>query len=129
MGVCLHPKYGGWFAMRSVFVFKNYHYDKNQLQQVEPLDSLDADIEKIKDILIKFNYNWRDSRYRDVIKVEEKYSDIQREYFETSPKLRKDLIRTWLRFKDQNQLVNSYKIKNIYLTNRKAYLINNFYLE
>ena len=98
MGVCLHPKYGGWFAMRGVFIIKNFLvYD---LISREPIDVLNNDESRIVELLNKFNNNWKDNTYRDVIKVERKYSDKQIEYFITEPNDRKNLIAKW--FKEEN---------------------------
>ena len=94
MGVCLHPKYGGWFAMRGVFIFKNIlAYD---LISKIPQDVLNNDESRIIDLLNKFNTNWKDNSYRDVITVENKYSKKQIEYFTTEPSDRKKLIKKWL---------------------------------
>lgn len=124
MGVCLHSKYGGWFAMRCVFVFKNLVLSDEQLENKEPIDALNGNIEKIIDLLKKFNYNWKDSSYRDVINVCEKYSDIQKEYFLVEPKFRKDLLKQWLIYANLEKLCESYnqKMNEIYLTKNFYYL-------
>ena len=44
MGVCLHPKYGGWFAMRSVVIFKNLLVSDEQLPGKEPFNRLEGDL-------------------------------------------------------------------------------------
>jgi methylmalonic aciduria homocystinuria type C protein len=99
MGVCLHPKYGGWFAMRGVFIIKNFLvYD---LIPKEPIDVLNGNETNIYDLLNKFNFNWKDNTYRDVIKVEKKYSPKQLEYFLTDPSDRKRLILKW--FEEENK--------------------------
>lgn len=84
MGVCLHPKYGGWFALRAVLIFKNLKYPL--LPRVKPIDVLGNDQSLIIDVLQRFNYAWQDSTYRDVIPVEERYSPLQQSYFQTLPK-------------------------------------------
>lgn len=102
MGVCLHPKYGGWFAMRGVLIIKNLPcYD---LIPKTPVDVLDADESRIIDLLDKFNTNWKDNSYRDVIKVDKKYSIRQIEYFVTEPKDRKKLISIWLNEENIQQI-------------------------
>lgn len=94
MGVCLHPKYGGWFAMRGVLILKNLQAP--DLVAKKPEDVLQGDENRIQDLISKFNTNWRDGTYRSVIDVVEKYSDKQIEYFLTEPAERKNLIQKWL---------------------------------
>lgn len=45
-----------------------------------------------KELLERFNFRWKDWTYRDIIPVEKKYSEDQKEYFSTPPKDRKVLI-------------------------------------
>jgi hypothetical protein len=66
-----------------------------------PLDVLSNDESRIIDLLNKFNTNWKDNTYRDIIKVDKKYSEKQLEYFITEPKDRKALILKW--FNDENK--------------------------
>lgn len=128
MGVCLHPEYGGWFAMRCVFIFKNLLVHDPILKQKMPNDVLNGNKESIINLLEKFNFNWKDWSYRDVIPVAEKYSDIQKEYFQTDPKLRKDLLNKWLKFSNQKALCLSYNDEKIILKDNNDYLIRNFYI-
>lgn len=123
MGICLHPKYGGWFAMRCVLIFKNLLVSEAQLPLREPSDRLEGDAERILDLLHKFNYNWRDSSYRDCIRAEERYSPIQLEYFLLEPKRRKALILDWLRHSSVEELLESYDEKL-----KSQVLMKNFYL-
>lgn len=122
MGVCLHPEYGGWFAMRCVLIFRNYLVD--DLEQKPPKDMLNGDLERITELLERFNFNWKDWSYRDVIPTKEKYSQLQKEYFETEPKLRKNLLKKWLKHSSQKSLCLAY----YNMLNYNEYLINNFYL-
>lgn len=94
MGVCLHPKFGGWFAMRGVFMFKNVRVESVVIK--EPVDVLNGDEKLIDELSRRFNTNWKDGTYRDMIQVEQKYSQKQLEYFLTDPAKRKDLIKHWL---------------------------------
>jgi methylmalonic aciduria homocystinuria type C protein len=84
MGVCLHPKYGGWFALRSVLIFKTLKYPS--LPRVMPVDLLNGDESLIIDVLQRFNYSWQDSTYRSVVPAIETYSSLQQSYFLTKPK-------------------------------------------
>jgi methylmalonic aciduria homocystinuria type C protein len=86
MGVCLHPKYGGWFALRSILIFKKLEYPL--LPRVLPIDVLNGDESLIIDVLQRFNYCWEDNTYRNVIPVIETYSSLQQSYFQTKPKER-----------------------------------------
>ncbi|UJR28526.1 hypothetical protein I4U23_009763 [Adineta vaga] len=83
MGVCLHPKYGGWFALRSVLVFKTLKCPS--LPRVLPTDVLNGDETLIIDVLQRFNDCWQDGTYRNVIPVMEMYSTLQQSYFQTKP--------------------------------------------
>jgi len=88
-GVCIHPKYGGWFAIRCVVVFdKILHLS---LTPPAPEDCVPCRQCRIE-LLNRFNGNWKDWTYRDIIRVKERYSDKQKLYFETSPKDRKQLL-------------------------------------
>nr|ACO15118.1 Methylmalonic aciduria and homocystinuria type C homolog [Caligus clemensi] len=87
--VCLHPLYGGWFALRGALFFPNIQYDDSPKEPPNILQSK----EEIHNLLELFNDHWRDARYRDVIPVKEKYSPLQRLYFETLPVDRIKLLR------------------------------------
>lgn len=127
MGVCLHPRYGGWFAMRSVYIFSNVCVP--DLDPVRIDDPLHNDESKIADLLYKFNYHWRDSTYRDVIKVDAKYSPLQQEYFNTEPRYRKALLKEWLAYPNQSFLSKIYEWNRVEEMRQKIYLEKNFYLE
>ena len=91
--VCLHPKYGGWFALRGVLIFKNVRVSPPLLQPLDPPMILKTEYD-IANLLYLFNDHWRDSRYRDVGMPSdlERYSTLQQEYFRTEPSERKILI-------------------------------------
>jgi len=99
-GVCIHPKYGGWFAIRSVIIFKN-HIDLT-LKQPLPVDCVLSVKDRVK-LLNQFNGNWQDWKYRDIIPVKAKYSDLQMKYFSTLPKHRSDLLK---------EMIDHYKTSN-----------------
>ena len=84
-GLCVHPKYGGWFAIRCVMIF--HDVKDPSLQHNPPPDCVPSRDGRIK-VLNLFNGNWKDWKYRDIIPVEEKYSELQKLYFETLPKNR-----------------------------------------
>lgn len=92
-GVSVHPKYGGWFALRGVLIFKDLLTP--ELQQKDPVDCVPTRKQRIE-LLEKFNLNWQDWSYRDVtgIEVTEKYSETQQQYFATEPSKRFELIKT-----------------------------------
>ena len=96
-GVAIHPKYGGWFGLRSVVIFKDTLVP--ELQLPTPPDTVTGDQKKI-DLLERFNYSWQDWTYRDIIDVEERYSELQKEYFSTLPKDRSKLIEKILSGED-----------------------------
>ena len=97
--VCLHPKYGGWFALRGVLVFKNVRVSEDLcLKRVDPPKILHSKHD-IANLLYLFNDHWRDSRYRDVgmsLDVEQ-YSELQKQYFGTEPSERKCLIQEMIK--------------------------------
>merc|ERR1711874_415624 len=61
-GVCIHPKYGGWFALRAVTIFTELECPN--LEQKQPQDILAQD--EIKELLIRYNDCWQDWSFRDV---------------------------------------------------------------
>ena len=92
-GASVHPKYCGWFALRAVVIFKSITWP--ELLQPSPPDLLKTDQQKI-DFLEKFNFHWQDWSFRDVFEPIEKYSELQKLYFETIPSERKDLVKHWI---------------------------------
>lgn len=106
-GVCIHPKYGGWFAIRGVIIFKSVLCP--HLQQTEPVDCVPQQEERVK-LLELFTNHWKDWRYRDIIPVEKRYSEDQKQYFATAPKDRTSLIlelreKYYHRFSDLKKVV------------------------
>lgn len=91
-GVSLHPKYGGWFGFRGVLIFRDVKCPS--VEPRFPVDVLPGDEQRI-DLLEKFNFHWQDWRYRDVIPVEERYSEEQKSFFATRPAERIALIEIW----------------------------------
>ena len=94
-GVSVHPKYGGWFALRGVMIFKDLL--ASGLVQQQPVDCVSSREGRIE-LLEKFNFHWRDWSYRDVTDctIVERYSEDQRTYFATEPCKRFELIKRWL---------------------------------
>lgn len=92
LGVCIHPRYGGWFALRGVFIFSDIRAPR--LQQRQCPDMIDSE-EKKRDLIKLFNFSWRNAQYRDIILVDERYSAQQQEYFRTLPSERWKLIEKW----------------------------------
>lgn len=92
LGVCIHPRYGGWFALRAVFIFRGVVVP--ELQRRQPKDVIHSEAQRVNLVRL-FNFHWRDGRYRDVIDVEERYSTMQQEYFNTLPCQRLKLIEKW----------------------------------
>lgn len=88
-GVCIHPCYGGWFAIRALLIFPDVEVPF--LQQNPPVDCVRTERKKIE-LLDKFNFHWRDWSYRDIIEVKEKYSEEQKMYFATPPAERLKLL-------------------------------------
>ncbi len=93
-GVSVHPKYGGWFALRGVLIFRDILAP--DLEQREAIDCVPTDEMKI-DLLHKYNTCWKDWTFREVCEnpIQERYSAEQKEYFETPPKERLNLIKNY----------------------------------
>lgn len=90
-GVSVHPRYGGWFALRGVLIFRELL--ASDLMLGEPVDCVSSREKRIE-LLESFNFHWRDWTYRDVTEtgVEEQYSEEQCRYFATEPCKRFELI-------------------------------------
>lgn len=88
-GVCIHPKYGGWFAIRGLLLFPDIQVPF--LEQSAPVDCVSTEEKRIE-LLEQFNLHWQDGRYRDIIEVKERYSEEQRAYFATPPAERFQLL-------------------------------------
>nr|XP_056701012.1 cyanocobalamin reductase / alkylcobalamin dealkylase [Euleptes europaea] len=88
-GVCIHPCYGGWFAIRALLLFPDV--EVSSLQENSPIDCVRTEEKKIE-LLDKFNFHWWDWSYRDIIEVTEKYSEEQKMYFATPPAERLKLL-------------------------------------
>lgn len=85
----IHPKYGGWFALRAVLICRNIE-SPNLIQKGPP--NVLPDGESRLELLRRFNECWQDWSYRDVIPVEDRYSEEQKLYFKTPPGERLKLI-------------------------------------
>ena len=93
-GVSIHPKYGGWFAFRGVLIFEDVLCPS--LERKKPTDILVT--EELKyEALKRFNNNWKDWTYRDIIKTEARYSDEQKQFFITPPAERRELIQNFIK--------------------------------
>jgi len=93
--VCLHPRFGGWFALRGVIILPGA--EAPDLERLEPPEFPDLLLEEgggVENLLELYNHHWRDWRWRDVVPVEERYSDLQKRYFETRPGDRLELIKS-----------------------------------
>ena len=88
-GVSVHAKYGGWFAIRGVIIFKDVIAP--DLPKKEPTDIVQGDEKRIE-LLEKFNFHWKDWSFRDIVPVDAKYSEEQKTYFSTLPANRKGLL-------------------------------------
>ena len=102
-GVSMHPEYGGWFAFRGVLIFPDIQAPR--LSRTEPRDCVPSH-EMRADLLNRFNGNWKDWSYRDVIVggVKEKYSEKQTLYFSTKPAERGILIQSLVSTQQEDEL-------------------------
>uniref|UniRef100_A0A8C5BDD7 Cyanocobalamin reductase / alkylcobalamin dealkylase n=1 Tax=Gadus morhua TaxID=8049 RepID=A0A8C5BDD7_GADMO len=92
-GVCIHPRFGGWFAIRALLVFEGVQVGCEVLQSSPPdcVPSREARIQLLED----FNLRWQDWKYRDIIPPVQRYSQRQRDYFSTRPAQRPALLQEW----------------------------------
>ena len=109
--VCVHPKYGGWFALRGILLFKNVRLSDSFLKQKDPPVILKTHSD-IVTLLYLFNDHWRDWRYRDVGMPEdiERYSNLQKEYFGTEPDDRKNIIDKYITSVERNKKICSNRV-------------------
>ncbi|KAG7513538.1 methylmalonic aciduria and homocystinuria type C protein [Solea senegalensis] len=92
-GVCVHPRFGGWFAIRALLVFEDVTLGPETVQPLPP-DCVPTRDGRIQ-LLEAFNFRWQDWGYRDVVCPVQTYSQKQRDYFSTPPAQRFALLRTW----------------------------------
>ncbi|XP_007531057.1 cyanocobalamin reductase / alkylcobalamin dealkylase isoform X2 [Erinaceus europaeus] len=88
-GVCIHPQFGGWFAIRGVVLLPGIEVP--DLPPTKPLDCVPKRADRIT-LLEGFNFHWRDWTYRDVVTPQERYSEEQKAYFSTPPAQRLALL-------------------------------------
>ena len=93
--VCLHPRWGGWFAIRGVIIFQNVR--RPHLQKLDC--QLELGQSEIALLLKRYNDCWQDWTFRDVYPSEDKYSEKQRLYFSTNPSERMSLVKDWSELK------------------------------
>ena len=91
--VCMHPKYGGWFALRGILIFNNITVSDSILKRKDPPTILKS-LNDINNLLLLYNNHWQDWKYRDIGMPHdvERYSEIQKEYFKTEPTARRSMI-------------------------------------
>ncbi|KAH0510331.1 Methylmalonic aciduria and homocystinuria type C protein-like protein [Microtus ochrogaster] len=81
-GVCIHPRFGGWFAIRGVMLLPGIEVPN--LPPRKPPDCVPTRAGHIT-LLEGFNFHWRDWTYRDAMTPAERYSEEQKIYFSTPP--------------------------------------------
>ncbi|XP_059196940.1 cyanocobalamin reductase / alkylcobalamin dealkylase [Centropristis striata] len=92
-GVCVHPRFGGWFAIRALLVFGGVTVGC-ELEQPAPPDCVPSREARIQ-LLEAFNFHWQDWSYRDIVPPVQLYSQKQRDYFSTRPAQRFALLKDW----------------------------------
>ncbi|XP_067088259.1 cyanocobalamin reductase / alkylcobalamin dealkylase-like [Osmerus mordax] len=80
-GVCVHPRLGGWFAVRALLLFPGVQVELLQTPPPDCVPSRDARIQLLDD----FNLRWQDWSYRNIVAPIQTYSQKQREYFSLPP--------------------------------------------
>ncbi|XP_068599537.1 cyanocobalamin reductase / alkylcobalamin dealkylase [Brachionichthys hirsutus] len=92
-GVCVHPRFGGWFAIRALLVFGDVTVGSEMVQPA-PSDCVPRREGRIQ-LLEAFNFHWQDWSYRNIIQPVQTYSQKQRDYFSTPPAQRLALLNSW----------------------------------
>ncbi|XP_037530761.1 cyanocobalamin reductase / alkylcobalamin dealkylase [Nematolebias whitei] len=92
-GVCVHPKFGGWFAIRALLVFVDIMVG-SELVQPSPPNCVPSREGRIQ-LLEAFNFHWQDWSFRDVVPPLRTYSEKQKEYFSARPDQRFALLMSW----------------------------------
>ncbi|KAM3619514.1 uncharacterized protein V6R79_009527 [Siganus canaliculatus] len=92
-GVCVHPRFGGWFAIRALLVFERVIVGSDMVQPLPP-DCVPSREQRIK-LLEAFNYHWQDWSYRNIVQPVQTYSQKQKDYFSTLPAQRFALLKEW----------------------------------
>ncbi|CAI5442007.1 unnamed protein product [Caenorhabditis angaria] len=93
IGLSLHPVYGGHFAFRSVLIFPDVQIPEYVEEEPKPI--LTAK-EEVREALEKFNYNWKDSGFRDFGCPTHRYSATQMEFFGRPVSERWEVLRPWI---------------------------------
>ena len=88
--VCHHPTWGGWFALRGVVIFPNIQTDLTRPRRPPSLTEAEA-----VQLITLYNESWRDWSWRDIGRDQhaERYSDLQRKYFDTPPARRWEIVK------------------------------------
>lgn len=60
-GVCVHPRFGGWFAIRALLIFEGVTAGSEMVQPVPP-DCVPSREERIR-LLEAFNFHWQVQRF------------------------------------------------------------------
>ena len=91
--VCVHPRLGGWFAIRAVAIFSGTREPRMPRPPPPLKDAVGR--KEAAELLRLYNDCWRDWRFRDALikEPEERYSQLQREYFETAPADRWKIVK------------------------------------
>merc|ERR1719259_678815 len=79
--VCLHPRWGGWFALRGVLLPRV----ACPALPRPPARRILGSPEEVAALLAAYNSDWRRGAWRDACRPEQRYSQAQRDYFATPP--------------------------------------------
>ncbi|XP_074524704.1 cyanocobalamin reductase / alkylcobalamin dealkylase [Halichoeres trimaculatus] len=92
-GVCVHPQFGGWFAIRALLVFVDLR-GGSDMEQTPPVDCVPSNAGRVQ-LLEAFNLRWQDWSYRNIVPPVETYCQRQRDYFSCPPSERLTLLNSW----------------------------------
>jgi len=85
MGCSIHPKYGGWFVFRGVFIFPELEFNAD-VEWQKSLEATDFDSRETGKLAVhEFNTAYQANRWRDVIKVKKRYSANAEKFYNIYP--------------------------------------------
>jgi len=85
MGCSIHPRYGGWFVFRGVFIFPGIEFNDDVSWEIS-VEAPDFNKPEIGKLAVhEFNTNYLANKWRDVIKVEKRYSSNAEKFYNIYP--------------------------------------------
>lgn len=106
-GVAIHPKHGGWYAIRGVMFFKNVQLAEDCVRRPEPVE-LFSDPNQIARVIELFAYEWQTNEWRDSHQGPGlKYSSDFITYLSMEPSNRWEFVKRRCLEEDDDLVINS----------------------